>query len=114
MVDTFLRTISIIDLQAIALSFHIVAYGPEAVGRLTGKQGRGLQIAVDAGSHEIIGAKIADLEDGIGHSIRQGNKLTGIIGWRNRRLIIVRCKDTYFLDKRTKETKKLMFLCTYV
>ena len=80
----------------------------------TGKQGRGLQISVDAGSHEIIGAEIADLEDGIGHGIRQGNKLTGILSRRNRRLIIVRCKDTYFLDKRTKETKKLMFLCTYV
>ena len=77
----------IIDLQAIALGFHIVANGPKAIGRLMGKQSRGLQIAVDAGFHEIIGAKIADLEDGIGHSIRQGNRLTA---------------------------KKLMFLCTYV
>ena len=79
-VHALLRTVGIIDLQTIAQGLHVVAHGTQAVGSHTGEQGRRLLVAVDATAHEIVGAEIAYLEDGIGHHIGEGHKLAVVVG----------------------------------
>ncbi len=89
MVDGLLGAIGIVDFQPVALLAQVVADGAETVGSLLRKQGRGLQIAVDTLAHEVVGAEIANLEDGVGHGISQGDKLTAVVGGRHCHGIVV-------------------------
>ena len=78
-VDALLRTVGIVDFQAVALLHHVVAHCPECLGGLPCEQGRGLLVAVDALSHEIVGAVVANLQDGIGHGVGQGDELAVVL-----------------------------------
>ncbi len=69
MIHSFLRTVGIIDFQALTLSLYIVAHSLQTVGSHPRQQCRRLQITVNAASYEIISAEIAYLKDGIGHDI---------------------------------------------
>ena len=89
MVYTHLRTVGIIDFQAIALCFHVVADGTEGLGCLFRQQRGGLQITVDALAHEIIGAIVSYLEDGIRHGIGEVCKLTAVFGGRHGGQLLV-------------------------
>ena len=79
-VDTLLRAVGIVDLQAVALRHHVVTHLSQGLGSLLGQQGRRLLVAVDAGTYEIVRAEVAYLKDGIGHGISQGDKLAAVIG----------------------------------
>ena len=74
-VYSHLRAVGIVDFQAVALGLDVVADGTEAVGGAARKQRRGLQVAVDAGADEIVGAVVADFEDGVGHHIGDGDEV---------------------------------------
>ncbi len=77
-VHAALGTIGVIDLDAIAVTPEVVARGTQAVGSLTGHQRHGLLIAVDPCTHKVVGAEIADFEDGIGDDIGNVDKLARI------------------------------------
>ena len=78
-VHGLLRTVGIVDFQPVALFHHVVADGAQAVGGHTGEQGDGGLVAVDAGAHEVVGAEVADFENGIGHGVRQIDKLAVVL-----------------------------------
>ena len=79
-VDALLRTVGIVDFQAIALLDNIVADGLQTVSSLTGEQSGGFLVAVDAASHKIVGAKVADFQNHVGHDVGKCHKLAGIVG----------------------------------
>ena len=68
-VNGHLWTISVVDFQAVAQLDDIVTNSAEAVGCLFGEQGSWFQIAVNAVAHEVVGAEVADFQNGIGHDI---------------------------------------------
>ena len=70
-----LRPVGVENLDAVALGHQIVAHLLECGGGLFGKQGGGLLIAVYAFSNEIIGAEIADFQNGVRHHIGDVDEL---------------------------------------
>ena len=78
-IDGLLRAIGIIDLQAVALCFHVVARLLQGCSGLLGQEGCRLLVPIDTSTHEIIGAEVAYLQDSIGHGIRQGYKLAAVV-----------------------------------
>jgi len=74
-VDSLLRTVGVVNLQAVALLHEVVTDGLEAVGSLAREKCRGLLVAVDAGTHKVIGAEVTDFEDDIGHHIGNVDKI---------------------------------------
>ena len=79
-VYALLRTIGIVDFQAESLLAQVIADGTQAVAGPLRYQGRWFLIAIDALSHEIIGAIVANLQNGIGHGIGEHHELTGVVG----------------------------------
>ena len=73
-IDTHLRTVGIVDFEAVALGLKIVADGFQTVSGLAGKKGRGLLVAVNAGTDEVIGTKITDLKNNIWHHVGNVDK----------------------------------------
>ena len=92
MVNTFLRTVGVVDFQSVALPDDVVADGTEAIGGSFGEQRGGLLIAVDAGANEVVGAVVADFEYGVGYGIGKGYKLAGIIGRTDLLRIVGSCQ----------------------
>ena len=83
MVHGLLRTVGIVNLQTIALSHHIVAHGLEGLGRLLGKHRYRSLVTVNAGADEIIGAVVADFQDGIRHGIGKQDEVAAVVSGRN-------------------------------
>ena len=76
MVNALLRTVGIVDFQAIALFLHVVAHGLQAISSLFCHQRSWLQISVDTVAHEVVSAEISNLQNGIRHGIGQRYKLS--------------------------------------
>lgn len=74
MVHGALRTVGVVNLQAIAPGYEFIAHFPERGSRLTGKQRCRLEISVDTGSHEIAGSVVADFKDRIRNGVGQGHE----------------------------------------
>ena len=94
-VNTFLRTIGIVDFQPITQLNYVIAHGLQAVCSLTGKQCRRLLVAVNARSHEVVCAVVANLQDGIGHHVGEGYKLAGIVRRADCRVIVVAARGQH-------------------
>ena len=77
-VDGALRTVGVVDFEAVALCHEVVADGAQAVGGFADHQGRGLEVAVDAGADEVVGAVVADFEDGVGDGLGEDDELGGV------------------------------------
>ena len=56
---------------------------------MAGEQGGGLLVAVDAGSDEVVGAEIADFEDGVGDGIGEVDELAAVVGGADGGLVVV-------------------------
>ena len=78
-VDGLLWTVGIVNLQAVALFHDVVAHGTQAVCRPFRQQRCRLFVAVNALAYKVICSEIANLQNGIGHRIRQRHKLTCIV-----------------------------------
>ena len=78
-VDTTLWAVGIVDLQAVALADDIVTDSLQTVCCCFCQQCRRLQVAVDTGTHEVVGAKIADFQNRVGDDIRQGHELAAVL-----------------------------------
>ena len=78
-VYALLRTVGIVDLQAITLGFHIITHGLQTIGSLACEQRRRLFVAVDTGAHKVVRTEVTDFQYGIGHHVGNGHKLTGIV-----------------------------------
>ena len=81
-VDGALRAVSVVDLEAVALGHDVVADGAQAVGGLAGEQGGGLLVAVDAGADEVVGAVVADFQDGVGHGVGEVDEVARVVWFR--------------------------------
>ena len=80
MVNGALRAVSVENFEAVALLQQLIADGTQTIGGLTGEQCRGFKITIYARANEIIGAVIADFENGIGHHISNHHKTARIVG----------------------------------
>ena len=96
-----LGTVGIIDLDAVAVLPEVIAHGTQAVGGLACHQRNGLQVAVDARSHKVVGAEVAYFEDSIGDDVGEGDKLARVKRRVNRHLLagLARCKYAQKPDK---------------
>ena len=75
MVHAALRPVGIVNFEPVALRFYIVTDRLQRSGGLLGEQrSRGL-VAVNAFTHKVIGAKIADFQNDVRHYIRHGHKV---------------------------------------
>ena len=83
MVNALLRTVSIVDFQAIALFLHVVAHGLQAVCSLFRHQCSRLQIPVNTVAHEVVCAEIADFQNRIRHGVGQCDKLSCVFSRRD-------------------------------
>ena len=83
MVNGHLRTIGIVDFQTVALFLQLVTDDTEAVGGTTGEQCGRFHVTVDAGTDEIEGAIVADLENSIRNHFRNHHKVAGV-SWVDR------------------------------
>ena len=68
-VHCHLRTVGVVDFKSIAPAHQVVADGAEAVRRGAGKKRRRSKVTVNPVAHEVIGAEIADLQDGVGDGL---------------------------------------------
>ena len=75
-----LWTISVINLEAVALSLELVAHGLQCLSGTASEQCGGFLISVDARAHEVVGAMIANLEDSIGHHVGDVDKVAIVVG----------------------------------
>ena len=82
-VDAPLRTVGIVYLQSETERLDVVADGTQAIGGTARQQGGRLQIAVDAVTHEVVGAEVAYFQNGIGHGVSQVDKLALVLSWGN-------------------------------
>ena len=87
-VNALLRTIGIVDFQAIAQLDDIVAYGLQAIGSLAGDECRRLLVAINTFTHEVISTEISDFQYGIGHHVSNGHELAGIVGHTDYRAFL--------------------------
>ena len=97
-VNALLRTVGIVDFQAVALLSHVVAHLLQCCCGLLGKQGRGLLVAVDALAHEVVGAEVAYLQYGVGHGIGKGDELAAVVGGTEGSLVVAvgaACEQCY-------------------
>ena len=78
MVDGSLRTVGIPNLKAVAIRLQFVADGFERVCRLACHERHRLLVAVDAFTHKIIRAVVADLQNRIGDDVCQIDKSTAV------------------------------------
>ena len=75
MVHAALRPVGIVNFEPVALRFYIVTDRLQRSGGLLGEQrSRGL-VAVNAFTHKVIRAKIADFQNDVRHYIRHGHKV---------------------------------------
>ena len=88
-IDSALRTVGVVNLKAVAQSFHVVAHGSQRVGRLAGEQCGRLFVAIDAGADKIVGAKVPNLKYGIGHCGGQCHELARVVGGAYGLLVVV-------------------------
>ena len=79
-VDGHLRPVGVPDLEAVAACHHFVADALEGLGSFAGHQGNRLFVAIDARSHEVEGAVVADFQDDVGDDVGQDNEAAGIGG----------------------------------
>ena len=77
-VHATLRTVGIINLQAIAVTLQVIAGSPQAVGRHTRHQCHGLLISVNPRPHKVVGTVITYLKDRVGHHIGNAHKTAPI------------------------------------
>ncbi len=89
-VDGTLGTVGVVDFEAVALGHEVVVDGAKAVGSLAGEQGGGLEVAVDAGADEVVGAEVADFEDGVGNSVGEGDEGLAVVGRTEGFILILR------------------------
>lgn len=82
------RTISIENLQPIAHLFQRRRSLRQRISRLASADSHRSIIAIDAATHEIVGAEITQIQDHIGHKISETDKTSGIasdgIGYNHR------------------------------
>ena len=75
MVHAALRTVGVVNLEPVALRFYIVTDRLQGLRSLLGEQrSRGL-VPVNALTHKVIRAKIADFQNYVRHHIRHGHKV---------------------------------------
>ena len=79
MVHRLLGPVCIIYLQPVSHLPEFVVHCLEAVRRLTGKQCCRLLVAVDPGSHEVIGRIIANLQDHVRNDVRDIDEIPGSV-----------------------------------
>ena len=91
MINGGLRTIGIPYLETEALLSQLVASRFERIGGLPGHQCNRLFIAVNTGSHEVIGAVIADFQYGIRDYVGDIDELGFVLGGKH-------CHWTNFLS----------------
>ena len=70
-----LRTVGVVDLDAVAHGEEFVAYGFEAVGCDPGKESSGFVVAVDAAADEVVGAMVAYFENGVGDDVGDADEV---------------------------------------
>ena len=87
-VNALLRTIGIVDLQAIALCFDVIAHGFQTVSSLTGEQRCRFFITVDTSSHKIVRAEVTDFQNHIRYHVGNGYKLAGIVSRTDCRTLL--------------------------
>ena len=73
MVHGALGPVRIVNLEPVSLGHYVVTHFLERGGGLRSEQGRGLQIAVYPLSHKVVGAVIADFQDGVRNGLCHRN-----------------------------------------
>ena len=79
-IHSHLRAVGIEDFQPVAQFHHFLAHGLQTVRSLPGNQCDRFLIATDTLTHEVVGAEVADFQDGIGHHIGEVHEGAVILG----------------------------------
>ena len=77
-VDGHLGAVGVVDFEAVALGFELVADLAQAFGGLAGEERRGLEVALDARADEVVGAVVAYFEYGVGHGLGEGDEIAAV------------------------------------
>ena len=89
MVDALLRTVGVVNLEAVTLAHDVVAHGLEGCGGFLCQQGRRRKIAVDAAADKVVGAVVADLEDCVRDYVSDGDKAAAVFGGGGNGRVVV-------------------------
>ena len=113
-VDTLLWPVGIVDFQAITLLAYVVADGPQTVGSSPCQQCRRLLVAVDALAYEVVGAVVANLQNGIRHGVGEHYKLARIVLCHRRAVMAVQKKGCSQSSANEDEQRRRKSLFVHV